>query len=220
MAKEKNSKPQEKKTEVDGMLLVSTDLDWYKEQVDRLHKIVFFLIPIGFAVVILFNLVFWVTKPNPEIIAVSRNFRFIPLVPLDKPYVTTDGLTAWAAVTMEKTMGLTFVNWKGELSSVEGDYTSQAFRQLLAGLKKSGYLATVVNKRVDARAIPVEAPYVVQSGVIKGVHAWILNMKMQITYSGTTGDIGTQVFPVKMVVQRANVDKYPSGIVIRQVIIG
>lgn len=117
-------------------------------------------------------------------------------------------------------MGLTFVGWKKELSAVEGDYTTAAFSQLLKGLKTSGYLQTVVNKRLDARAVPTQAPYIVQSGVVDGVHAWILKMTMQVTYSGTTGDLGTQSYPIKMVVERANIATHPAGIVIRQVIIG
>ncbi len=217
---QKAGKPQEKMGKLGNMIVVQTDLDWYQDQLRRMTRIVFFVLPAGFALVILLVTVFWFTRPAPQVIAVTRDFRVINLVPLSEPYVTDDGLTAWVATTMEDTMGLTFVGWKKELSSVEGKYTSAAFSQLLAGLKKSGYLQTVVDKRLDARAVPVKAPYILQSGVVNGVQVWILKMSMQVTYSGTTGDLGTQVFPVQVVVERANVAQHPSGIVIRQVLIG
>jgi hypothetical protein len=157
---------------------------------------------------------------KPLIVAVNPSMQVLPVVPLSAPYVSNAGAAAWATKALESTMDISFSEWQKNLGKASRYYIPAAYTQLIAGLKSSGILQKIVDQRLNTVLMPVSAAYVVKSGAINGVPAWIIRGTFQLTYQGTTNDEGEQSVKVEFIVQRANILTHPSGLVIRSIVLG
>ncbi|MHB8354773.1 MAG: DotI/IcmL/TraM family protein, partial [Burkholderiales bacterium] len=83
--------------------------------------------------------------------------------------------------------------------------------------KSSGILQKVANQRLNTVLQPVSALYVEQSGQINGVPVWMVKGKMILTYEGSSGNVSTQDVNATIIIQRADILKYPSGLIIRSI---
>jgi len=88
---------------------------------------------------------------------------------------------------------------------------------LILGLKSSGIMEKIVSQRLNTVLQPVSAAYVQQSGEINGIPVWMVRGKMILTYEGSRGNVSTQRIDATIIVQRANMLKHPSGLVIRNI---
>lgn len=154
---------------------------------------------------------------KPIIEAVNPSMQVQPVVPLSEPMVSNAGAAAWATRAAEKTLSLSFTRWKPELSNSAKYYTSTAFKQLIVGLKTSGIIQKIANQRLNTVLQPVSAAYVQQAGQINGIPVWMVRGKMILTYSGSSGNLSTQNIDATIIVQRADILKHPSGLVIRNI---
>lgn len=154
---------------------------------------------------------------KPIVIAVNPSMQVQPVVPLSEPMVSDAGAADWATQAAEKTLSLSFTQWQQQLSEASGYYTTDAFKQLIMGLKSSGIMQKIVSQRLNTVLQPVSAAYVQQSGQINGVPVWMVRGKMIMTYEGSSGNVGTQNINATIIVERADMLKHPSGLIIRNI---
>jgi hypothetical protein len=157
---------------------------------------------------------------KPVIEAVNPSMQVMPVVPLSAPYVSNAGAAAWVTRALENTLDISFSEWRKNLGDASRYYTPTAYGQLIAGLKSSGILQKVTGQRLNTVLTPVSAAYVVKSGLINGVPAWIIHGTFQLTYQGTTNDEGEQSMKAEFIIQRASILSHPSGLVIRSIVLG
>lgn len=163
------------------------------------------------------NIIDLLVHSKPVVIAVNPSMQVEPVVPLSEPMVSNAGAAAWASRAVEKTLSLSFTAWKPELSNAAKYYTKDAFSQLIIGLKGSGIIQKIADQRMNSVLQPVSAAYVQQSGQINGIPVWMVQGKMILTYEGTSGNVSTQNIKATIIVQRADMLKHPSGLIIRNI---
>lgn len=157
---------------------------------------------------------------KPMVIAVNPSMQVQPIVPLSAPYVSDAGAATWATKALESTMNISFSEWQKNLSDASKYYIPSAFQQLVAGLKSSGILQKIVDQRLNTVLMPVSSAYVVKTGMINGVPAWIIKGVFQLTFQGATNDEGEKNLKAEFIVQRADILQHPSGLVIRSIVLG
>jgi len=160
------------------------------------------------------------SKPPPRIVAVTPDLRVMQLPSLSEPYISDSAVSDWATQTVINTVSLGFDYWQEQLSAVEDDYTPGAFKQVVASLKNSNILPTMIAKRFDITAVPLSPPVIVASGVFKGTYTWKVTFPLSLTLEDSDGVETPKPYNVTVIVQRVSVAYNPRGVAVEQITFG
>ena len=142
-------------------------LGWYRAQYQRAMKLVLCLV-VALCACIAANMLLIVNRPAPRYFAATPDLRIAPLVPLDKPILTQQGLMNWVTETITSAVSLDFLEWREKLSRVRENFEDEAFKSFLASLNSSGVLEMIQDKRLSVSAVVTRAPVISASGFVGG----------------------------------------------------
>lgn len=205
-----------KENKENGVYLVEESRSFYRDSYRRIVKIAM-IEGVVILALLLPNTYNLIREVKPYVIAVNPSMQVQPIIPLSEPMVSNAGASAWTTKALEKTFSLSFTEWRQQLSDSQKYYTSTSFKQLIEGLKSSGILQKISGQRLNTVLQPVSAMYVEQSGQIDGIPVWVVKGKMILTYNGTSGGVSTQDITATVIIQRADILKHPSGLLIRNI---
>lgn len=193
-------------------------LDWYRMQFRRSMKLSLCLVAalcasLGVVAILLLN------QPKPRYFAATPDLRLAPMIPLDQPLLTQDGLLTWASNAITGAMSLNFLEWREKLESIRPHFEDEAFKSFLASLKSSGILEMIQDKRLSASAVATRAPVIIASGLVGGRATWKIEFPLIVSYESSQGVESTQKLLATVLVCRASTAKTPRGVVIQQVVL-
>lgn len=193
-------------------------LDWYRTQFRRAMKLALALtvalcISLCVAAILLLN------QPKPRYFAATPDLRLAPMVPLDQPLLTQEGLLTWASNAITGAMSLNFLEWREKLESIRPHFEDEAFKSFLASLQSSGVLDMIRDKRLSASAVATRAPVITASGLVGGKATWKIEFPLIVSYESSQGVESTQKLLATVLVCRASTAKTPRGVVIQQVVL-
>ena len=193
-------------------------LDWYRTQFHRAMKMVLALTvalcaSLGVAAILLLN------QPKPQYFAATPDLRLAPMVPLDQPLLTQEGLLTWAANAITGAMSLNFLEWREKLETIRPHFDDAAYKSFLASLQSSGVLDMIRDKRLSASAVATRAPVIIASGLVGGKATWKVEFPLIVSYESSQGVESTQKLLATVLVCRASTAKTPRGVVIQQVVL-
>ena len=193
-------------------------LGWYRLQYQRVMKLAVGLVIVllvCIAVIVLLIL----KQPTPRYFAATPDLRLAPLIPLDKPVLTQQGLLNWVAETISNAVSLDFLEWRDKLSSVRENFDDAAFKSFLASLGSSGILDMIKEKRLSVSAVVTRAPIISASGLVGGKMTWKVEFPLIVSYESSQGVESTQRLMATVLVARASTATTPRGVVIQQVVL-
>ncbi len=193
-------------------------LAWYRAQYYRAVKLCFVLggglaVSAGIIGVLLY------ARPAPQFFAATPDLRLAPLVPLDKPVLTQQGLLNWVSETITGAVSLDFLEWREKLTRTREHFDEDAYKSFLASLKSSGILEMIQDKRLSVSAVVTRAPVIIASGLIEGRATWKIEFPIVISYESSQGVESTQKLMATVLVRRAATVTTPRGVVIQQVVL-
>ncbi|WP_291447712.1 DotI/IcmL/TraM family protein [Desulfovibrio sp.] len=193
-------------------------LDWYRTHFRQAMKLTLGLslaLCIGLAVIALLLL----NRPKPQYFAATPDLRLAPMIPLDQPLLTQEGLLTWASDTITGAMSLDFLEWRKKLEAMRPHFDDDAYKSFLASLQGSGVLDMIRDKRLSASAIATRAPVIIASGLMGGKATWRIEFPLIVSYESSQGVESTQRLMATVLVCRASTAKTPRGVVIQQVVL-
>ena len=193
-------------------------LNWYRTQFRRAMKLALALTvalcaSLGVAAILLLN------QPKPQYFAATPDLRLAPMVPLDQPLLTQNGLLTWVSDTITGAMSLNFLEWREKLESIRPHFDDAAYKSFLASLQSSGVLDMMRAKRLSASAVATRAPVIIASGLVGGKATWKVEFPLIVSYESSQGVESTQKLLATVLVCRASTAKTPRGVVIQQVVL-
>lgn len=193
-------------------------LNWYRTQFRRSMKVSLCLVAalclsLGVSALLLLN------QPKPRYFAATPDLRLAPMVPLDQPLLTQDGLLTWASNAITGAMSLNFLEWREKLESIRPHFEDEAFKSFLASLQSSGILDMIRDKRLSASAVATRAPVIIASGLVGGKATWRIEFPLIVSYESSQGVESTQKLLATVLVCRAFTARTPRGVVIQQVVL-
>ena len=193
-------------------------LDWYRAQFHRAMKLALALTvalcaSLGVAAILLLN------QPKPRYFAATPDLRLAPMIPLDQPLLTQEGLLTWVSDTIAGAMSLNFLEWRKKLESIRPHFEDEAFKSFLASLQSSGILDMIRDKRLSASAVATRAPVIIASGLVGGKATWRIEFPLIVSYESSQGVENTQKLLATVLVCRASTARTPRGVVIQQVVL-
>jgi len=73
-------------------------------------------------------------RPTPRYFAATPDLRLAPLIPLDKPVLTQQGLLNWVTETVINAVSLDFLEWREKLTRNREHFEEEAFKSFVASL--------------------------------------------------------------------------------------
>ena len=193
-------------------------LNWYRAQFRRAMKLALGLTvtlcaSTGVVALLLLN------QPKPQYFAATPDLRLAPMIPLDQPLLTQEGLLTWVSDTIAGAMSLNFLEWRKKLESIRPHFDDAAYKSFLASLQSSGVLDMIRDKRLSASAVATRAPVIIASGLVSGKATWKVEFPLIVSYESSQGVESTQKLLATVLVCRASTAKTPRGVVIQQVVL-
>ena len=193
-------------------------LDWYRTQFRRSMKLSLCLVA-ALCLSLAVSALLLLNQPKPCYFAATPDLRLAPMVPLDQPLLTQEGLLTWASNAIAGAMSLNFLEWREKLESIRPHFEDEAFKSFLASLQSSGVLDMIRDKRLSASAVATRAPVITASGLVGGKATWKIEFPLIVSYESSQGVESTQKLLATVLVCRASTAKTPRGVVIQQVVL-
>lgn len=193
-------------------------LNWYHRQFKSSMK-VNFILGIALCASIMLNGILFTNMPTPRYFLATPDLRLAPMVALDKPVLTQQGLLNWVTETITNAVSLDFLEWREKLTRTREHFDADAFKSFMSALEASGMLAMIKEKRLSVSAVVTHAPVIIASGIVEGKATWKIEFPMLISYESSQGVETTQDLIASVMVCRAPTATTPRGVVIKQVIL-
>ena len=177
-------------------------LGWYRSQYQRAMKLAVGLVLVLIASIAVIALLI-AKQPTPRYFAATPDLRLAPLIPLDKPVLTQQGLLNWVTETISNAVSLDFLEWREKLSKTRENFEETAYKSFLASLKSSGILDMIQEKRLSVSAVAT----------------WKVEFPLIVSYESSQGVESTQRLMATVLVARASTVLTPRGVVIQQVVL-
>ena len=193
-------------------------LGWYRSQYQRAMKLAVGLVLVLIASIAVIALLI-AKQPTPRYFAATPDLRLAPLIPLDKPVLTQQGLLNWVTETICNAVSLDFLEWREKLSNTRENFEDAAFKSFLASLGSSGILDMIQEKRLSVSAVVTRAPVITASGLVGGKATWKVEFPLVVSYESSQGVESTQKLMATVLVARASTVTTPRGVVIQQIVL-
>lgn len=165
---------------------------------DSVGKVVLAIIGICLAIILLsaISIYIYIDKPPPVVFPVADEFRVLPPIPLDQPYINLNlkglrnptlvysDLLQWVANVVLNSFNYDYINYKDQLESAHQYFTDDGWKIFLNQLNIYANYNNVQANRLFVNGAPAGAPFVIRSGLLTGKYAWWVQMPIMITYQG------------------------------------
>lgn len=193
-------------------------LGWYRSQYQRAMKLAVGLVLVLIVCIAVVALLI-LKQPTPRYFAATPDLRLAPLIPLDKPVLSQQGLLNWVTETISNAVSLDFLEWREKLSNTRENFEEAAYKSFLASLQSSGILNMIKEKRLSVSAVVTRAPVITASGLVGGKATWKIEFPLIVSYESSQGVESTQRLMATVLVARTSTVLTPRGVVIQQVVL-
>ncbi len=101
----------------------------------------------------------------------------------DNAHIATKALLRWAALAATAVYTLDFVHYQDSLKTIRADYfTESGFQNLMDSMTEANYFSDISSKKLALTAVPIEAPVILQTGIINGLESWRIGVKLLVNY--------------------------------------
>lgn len=187
---------------------------------DSYRKVVGGLVLCIFVILILVGgLVYIVSNPPmPKYFATSVDGRIMPLVPLNRPNLSSAALLSWANTAAIAVYTYNFVNYRQALQAASDYFTPDGWKSFMNALQSSNNLNAVIDKKLIVSAVATGAPVILEQGLLFGTYTWRVQMPMLVTYQSAS-EFSQQAVTVTMLITRVSTLATPLGIGIAQFVV-
>jgi len=160
------------------------------------------------------------TRPDPQMIGLTRDLRVVDLIPLNEEYVDSAEVGDWVADTTVRTLSLGFLFFNRQLDDIKDCFFDDAYKQLMASLESSQFLPTIRGdggaQAADSNATLTAPAVIAGKGLVDGKMNWRVELPIVINFEFRGGGTNTQKRLATVIVQRVPLAEHPRGVKIRQ----
>lgn len=159
------------------------------------------------------NIVQFVTRPGPQLLGMTEGGRLIPIVPLSKPFVSSEAVLQKVQKTATGAFSLDFddTNLRAKFVALRPQFTRDGYASLMQQYDTSGLIEKIRSRRLVTSAVATGAGVITNEYDQGGVYTWETEMPIAITITGQN-ERKTYECLVKQTVKRLLVEDNPAGI--------
>jgi intracellular multiplication protein IcmL len=182
-------------------------------QVSKLTRLVVWLAisVIALAIALIIAIVF-VTRTHREVIAATPDGRVIPIVPLDKPYVSDARVIGYVDECARMVFSHDFLHWRTTLQGSKACFTEKGGDAVEEAL--APWVKDIVDRELTMSVSLADTPVIAKRGEFNGAFAWRVQAPISLFRRGTKVSDMPRPFMLQVVVRRVGLDQNPRGIAI------
>lgn len=160
--------------------------DFYR---DGFKKITFALFTITGAVALAIIVSFYLltSHPAPVNFAVGNDWRLLPDVPTDRPYLKEADLVQWVSRVVQNLFTYDFADYTDELNSQQQYFTANGWKLYNTQLNTYANASDIAAGKLFVTGSPAGAPIIFNQGLVSDVYTWEIHMPINIRYDSLTG---------------------------------
>ena len=182
-------------------------------QVSKLTRLVVSLgiavIALAIALIIALAYIF---RTHHEVIAATPEGRVIPVVPLDKPYVSDARVLGYVDECARMVFSHDFLHWRTTLQGSKTCFTEKGGDAVEEAL--SPWVKDIVDRELTMSVSLSDTPVIAKRGEFDGKFAWRVQAPISLFRRGTKVSDMPRPFILHVVVRRVGLDQNPRGIAI------
>lgn len=191
--------------------------DFYR---DGFYKILITLAMIVIAIVLLGVVSFYLylAKPQPVIFSAGTEWRLLPDVPLDQPYLKVPDLLQWVSNVLPQSFNYDFINYKNQMIDRAQYYTDAGWKKFLDQVNQYVNNNAIQNFKQFINGTADAAPFILNQGMISGRYGWWIQMPIKVDTYGLNGLTSTLLVVQALVVRISTLNNL-NGVAIDNVIV-
>jgi intracellular multiplication protein IcmL len=143
----------------------------------------------------------WMSTHVEPVYFAADNNRFLPLIPLSKPYRKTSDVIDYAKKSLDETFMLDFNNYQAQLEAVRDRYTQAGFKNIVQNLADNGTLNMIRSKRMNLTST-TGTGVLIQEGDDGGAYGWVIRFPLTLKLIGQTTEMPEQRLIATVIVHR------------------
>lgn len=175
--------------------------DFYR---DGFYKVLFALITICSAIGLLAVLSFYLyqEQPPPVFFATDNEWRILPDVPVNQPYLNTPDLVQWVSTVIPAAFHFDFVNYTTQMNNLQRYFTPEGWKKYNDQIAPFVNQTVLQNGKLFVNGSAFGAPFILNQGMLQGRYGWWIQMPIAVEYAtferSTTQNISVQVLVVRI----------------------
>lgn len=201
----------------DELHIVHLRNDFYR---DGFYKVITALLLIVAAIILLIltSLYLFFQKPSPVTFATDNEWRILPPIPLNQPYVKTADLLQWASEILPQSLTFRFTDYAVQLQGLKPYYTDNGWAKLQDMLTTYANLPVLQSSKLFVNATAAGAPVIINQGLIDDKYSWWVQMPIKINYIGVDKSYNSSIVLQALVVRAPTLNNL-SGIIIDNLVV-
>jgi intracellular multiplication protein IcmL len=187
---------------------------------DSFGRVIFVLCGIVISIILLLCISFYIylNKPKPIAFKVASEWRVIPPIPIQDPYLSNSDVLQWVSDIMPQLFNVDFMNMDDRLLEAKKYFTESGYEVFLNQLSNYVNKDTLQLGKVFVHGEPSGGPFILSQGVLSSRYAWWVQIPLKITYAGT--EYLPQVFlKMQILVVRTDTTDNLTGVLIDNIIV-
>lgn len=182
-------------------------------QVAKLTRLVVWLgiSVVALAIAIVIAIVF-ITRTHREVIAATNDGRVVPVIPLDKPYVSDARVLGYVDECARMVFSHDFLHWRTTLQGSKTCFTEKGGDAVEEAL--APWVKDIVDRELTMSVSLADTPVIAKRGEFNGAFAWRVQAPISLFRRGTKVADVPRPFLLHVVVRRVGLDQNPRGIAI------
>lgn len=182
-------------------------------QVSKLTRLVVWLSLAVVALLVALIIAFvFLTRTHREVIAATPDGRLIPIVPLDKPYVSDARVLGYVDECARMVFSHDFLHWRTTLQGSKTCFTEKGGDAVEEAL--APWVKDIVDRELTMSVSLSDTPVIAKRGEFDGKFAWRVQAPISLFRRGTKVSDMPRPFILHVVVRRVGLDQNPRGIAI------
>lgn len=166
-----------------------------------------FCLLIGLIIAIVF-----VTRTHREVIASTNDGRLVPVIPLDKPYVSDARVLGYVDECARQVFSHDFLHWRTTLQNSKTCFTEKGGDAVEEAL--APWVKDIAERELTMSVSMSDTPVIAKRGDFNGTFAWRVQAPISLFRRGTKMSDIPRPFILQVVVRRVGLDQNPRGIAI------
>lgn len=150
-------------------------------------------------------------EKEPGVVAVTKDFRAVPLTVLSEPTVQDPGLIQYVYDAIPSALSLDFDNPQRTIDDAIHYFSPGAYRDYQALLAEQNWVA-MTQKSLLVRCVVTDVPRIVNRYLQKGVATWEIQVPVSVTVESTNDVLSRNNWVISMKIQRCDLTKRANGI--------
>lgn len=197
--------------------IVTIEDNYYRDCFSRVLFIIGCLVA-SIAALVAISAYILFTEPPPVTFKVAEEWRIVPPVDIQEPYLSEGDLLQWVADVVPRLFDVDFLHIDDQLNQLKQYFTDNGYQVFLNQFNNNVDRDKLQSGKMFATDEITGAPIILNQGLLSGRYAWWVQIPINISYAGME-TIPSSSIKLTLLVVRTETSNSLNGVAIDNVLV-